>query len=274
MKAYLENLVRSAISHPHAINLVREYLQARLLGGLQRAGAMTQLAFQGGTCLRFVHGLPRFSEDLDFTLERRGDSYDFRSVLKQLQRELVAEAYAVQVKVSDKKAVHSAFVSLPGLLFELGLSPNSTQVIAVKIEVDTNPPAGAVMETTVLRRHLALHLQHHDRASLLAGKLHAILQRSYVKGRDWFDLFWYLSAPNWPLPNLTLLNNALKQTGWQGSAITGHGWRDAAMERLRELQWDRVLEDLRPFVEHTADLDALSQQNLVRLLEHRAPTRR
>ena len=65
----------------------------------------------------------------------------------------------------------------------------------------------------MVRRHVLLQLHHHDRASLLAGKLHAVLQRPYVKGRDFFDLLWYLSDPGWPSPNLTLLNRALAQTG-------------------------------------------------------------
>ena len=76
-------------------------------------------------------------------------------------------------------------------MHELGLSPRTSEVISVEIEVDTAPPAGAVLATTVVRRHVTLHLQHHDRASLLAGKLHAVLQRPYAKGRDFYDLFWY-----------------------------------------------------------------------------------
>ena len=129
------------------------------------------------------------------------------------------------VKVSDQKTVHSAFIRFSGLLYELGLSPHRDEVLAVKIEVDTNPPAGATLATTVVRRHVILQLQHHDRASLFAGKLHAILQRPYTKGRDLYDLLWYLSDPSWPPPNLALLNNALHQTGWSGAFLTAQNWR-------------------------------------------------
>ena len=73
------------------------------------------------------------------------------------------------------------------------MSPHKSQVFAVKLEVDTNPPDGALLSTTSLKRHVALNLQHHDRASLFAGKLHAVLQRVYAKGRDIFDLWWYLA---------------------------------------------------------------------------------
>ena len=86
--------------------------------------------------------------------------------------------------------------------------------------------AGAGLATTVVRRFFVLQLQHHDKASQLSGKLHAILQRPYTKGRDIYDLLWYLSDPNWPPPNPELLNNALAQTGWQGRALTETGWRE------------------------------------------------
>lgn len=90
----------------------------------------------------------------------------------------------------------------------------------MKFEVDTRPPAGAGLAITLIRRHVTLRLQHHDRASLLAGKLHAVLQRPYAKGRDLYALLWYLSDPGWPAPNLVLLNNALQQSGWPGPPLT------------------------------------------------------
>jgi predicted nucleotidyltransferase component of viral defense system len=225
VKEYLAELVRVSPTPAHGQNVAREYLQARILGSLQRVGAMIPLAFHGGTALRFLYASARYSEDLDFALERARPQYDFRAYLQAIQKELAAEGYTVELKVSDQKVVHSAFVRFAGLLYELGLSPHRDQVLAVKVEVDTNPPAGAVLTTTVVRRHVTLQLQHHDRASLLAGKLHAVLQRPYLKGRDVYDLMWYLSDPDWPAPNLTLLSNALQQTGWQ---LARDGARPAA----------------------------------------------
>ena len=140
-------------------------------------------------------------------------------------------------------------------------------MLAVKIEVDTNPPAGAVLATTVIRRYVPLQLQHHDRASLLAGKLHAILQRPYTKGRDLYDLMWYLSDPGWPGPNLTLLNNALRQTGWLGPELSEGTWREPVRERLRSLTWDHVVADIRPFLEPGADAELLTLSNLLQMLE-------
>jgi hypothetical protein len=266
MKDYLATLVRAAPTPAHGRNVAREYLQARFLGALQRAGAMIPLAFHGGTALRFLYATARYSEDLDFALESARSQYDLRAYLRAIQTELQAEGYAVTVRVSDRKVVHGARVRFPGLLYELDLSPHRDETLAVKLEVDTNPPAGAGLATTVVRRHVILQLQHHDRASLLAGKLHAILQRPYLKGRDLYDLLWYLSDPDWPAPNLTLLNNALQQTGWSGRLLAPETWREAVRERLHSASWDQAVADVRPFLEPGADAALLTPENLRRLL--------
>ncbi len=266
MKSLLTDLVQNTASFTQAQNQVREYLQARILGTLQRSGAMVPLAFHGGTALRFLYAIPRYSEDLDFALEHSQALYDFRAYLKAIQTEFAAEGYTVQIKVNDQKTVHSAFIRFAGLLYDLGLSPHADQVLAVKLEVDTKPPQGARLTTTVLRRYVLLHLQHHDRSSLLAGKIHALLQRPYAKGRDIYDLFWYLSDPDWPEPNLTLLNNALEQTGWTGGELSPDTWRKTVKARLSGLAWEHVLADVRPFVEKETDLALLTRDNILNLL--------
>ena len=266
MKDHLAELVRTSPTPASGRNVTREYLQARILGALQRAGAMIPLAFHGGTALRFLYAIARYSEDLDFALERDKDRYDFRAYLLAIKSELAVEGYAIEMKVNDKKVVHSAFVRFPGLFFELGLSGQRSEVLVVKIEVDTNPPAGAVLTTSIVRRHITLQLQHHDRASMLAGKLHAVLQRSYLKGRDLYNLLWYLSDPNWPAPNLTLLNNALQQSNWTAKPLTQDNWRAAVRKRLKTIEWQHVMNDVRPFLEPSADPNLLTHENLLRLL--------
>ncbi len=264
MKDYLVEQVRSVPHALHAKNITREYLQARILGCLQRIGAMVPLAFHGGTALRFLYATPRYSEDLDFTLEQ-ANQYDFRAYLRAIRSELAAEGYAVELKVNDKKTVHSAFIRFRGLLYELGASPHQGEVLSIKIEVDTNPPAGAGLTTSLARRFVPLQLQHHDRASLLSGKLHAVLQRSYTKGRDIYDLLWYLSDPKWPEPNLLLLNNALQQTNWSGKQLTADNWRKILQDRLQSLSWERVVSDVRPFLETDTDVALLTRKNLLRV---------
>ena len=172
----------------------------------------------------------------------------------------------VELKINDRKTVHNAFVQFPGLPYDLGLSPHRNEVLAVKVEVDTRPPAGAGLETTVIRRPILLHLQHHDRASLLAGKLHAILHRPFLKGRDLYDLLWYLSDPVWPPPNLVMLNNALQQTGWNGGVLSAGSWRQAVQRRLTGVNWSLASADVRPFLEPNSDIGLLNLENLTGLL--------
>jgi len=103
MKEYLITLVQSSSSALEARNLAREYLQALTLQSLQRAGAMTILAFHGETALRFLYSLPRYSEDLDIALERLSSLYNFRSYLQSIQKELESQGYKITLKVSDQK---------------------------------------------------------------------------------------------------------------------------------------------------------------------------
>ena len=270
MKERLRPLVHGAAAGPAARNLAREFLQAQILAALQRAGAMVPLAFQGGTALRFLHSIRRYSEDLDFALERPEGGYDFRGYLHSVQADLRREGYEVDLaRVGDRRAVHSAFVRFPGLLHELGLSGHREEALSVRIEVDTRPPAGAVLETTVVRRHLVLRIQHHDRATLLAGKLHAILQRPYPKGRDFYDLVWYLSDTGWPPPNLTFLNAALAQTGWASGPLTEESWRSAVRARLESVRWEVLVADVRPLLESAEDRALLTRETVSGLLGRR-----
>ena len=265
MKDHLRQLVQRR-GPLQARNIAREYLQARILGALQRAGAMTSLAFHGGTCLRFLFSLPRYSEDLDFALEGGHAGYRLRGWLQAVRAELAAEHYRIDLRVQDSRTVHGAWARFPGLLYEIGLSPHRAEVLAIKIEVDTRPPAGATMDTSLVRRHETLRLFHHDRASLLAGKLHAVLQRPYTKGRDLYDLAWYLSDPEWPPPNLVLLNAALRQTDWRGPEMTPRTWRRSLAERMDAMDWGRAVTDLHPFLERQEDIELVNRDDLLRLL--------
>lgn len=269
MKEQLRAIIRGADSSPPgaAVNLVREYLQARILLALQDAGAMIPLAFQGGTALRFLFGLPRFSEHLDFALERPGRSgFDLVVVGQRVAAQLKREGYQVVTKPKAGPVVSSFMVAFPGVLYELGVSPHPSQRLRIRIELDTKPPSGAGLATTILRRHVLLNLQHHDRPSLLAGKLHAILQRNWMKGRDLFDLFWYLSDPTWPGPNLVLLNNALRQTGWQSPPLEASTWRPVVSEQVESADWKAAEHDVAPFLEPGPERALFERDNLLRLL--------
>jgi len=262
----LADLVKQTNTPLEGTNLVREYLQARILESLQKSGAMIPLAFHGGTALRFLFSHGRYSEDLDFALEGNRESYDFRNYLKAIRSDLFPEGYQIEIKANDQKTVNSAFIRFPGLLYEMGLSPMQSEVLAVKIEVDTNPPKVAGLSTTIVRRFVVLQLHHHDKASLLSGKLHAVLQRSYTKGRDIYDLLWYLSDPTCPAPNLILLNSALAQTNWNGGLLTEENWKKEVWKRLNALNWSGIVDDVRPFVEPSFNLNLLTLDNFERIL--------
>ena len=264
MKPYLQSQLNGVTDLTVGLPIVREYLQARILEGLQQTGAFFSLSFHGGTSLRFLYDIPRYSEDLDFALESHPEQYDFTSYLTTIQKRLAAENYVVEIRAKKEQTiVNKAFIRFPGLLYELDLSPHKTQVIAIKLEVDTNPPSGAVSETTLLQRHVALHLRHHDRASLMAGKLQAVFNRMYLKGRDWYDLWWYLSQSEWPPPNFAYLNSGLRQSGSSLPTLTEANWRIILRERTEVLDWTKVLNDVAPFI---FDLDQQSDFNKERLL--------
>ena len=267
MKEQFRDVVRGAGSPGLAGSLAREYLQARILLALQDAGAMIPLAFQGGTALRFLFGLPRFSEDLRFSLERtdRG-AFDLDRLGERVAAQLKREGYDVVMRRRKDRVVQSLMVGFPRLPYEVGLSPHPSQRLSIRIEVDTTPPAGATLETTIVRRHTLLHVQHHDRSSLLAGKLHAVLRRRWTKGRDLFDLFWYLSDPAWPGPNLVLLNNALGQTDSKLLVLTEASWRPAVRERVESLDWKAAEHDVAPFLETGSAAELFGRDALLTLL--------
>ncbi|MGD2158053.1 MAG: nucleotidyl transferase AbiEii/AbiGii toxin family protein [Anaerolineales bacterium] len=267
MIPYLEAQIVGALTPEAKRAIVRDYLQMRILQSLQHAGAMIPLAFHGGTALRLLYQLPRYSEDLDFALERQPDQYDFRKYLEAIQRDLTAETYGVEIKINERHVVHSAFIRFRGLLYQLGITPHETEVLAIKLEIDTSPPKNALLDTTLVRHHVDVHLQHHDQASLIAGKLHAILQREYVKGRDWYDLYWCLSQKQWASPNIDMLNQALAQSGWKKGSVTENNWREHVQERLESLNWQRVVEDVQRFVIKQRGLTEFNQETIENLLK-------
>jgi len=266
MKEYLRQLTGSSSNTLTRNGLAREYLQARVLEALQDTGTFMRWAFVGGTALRFLYSIPRFSEDLDFSLITPGQETGFRESLTEVQRVFSLEGYRIDITVNERTTVASAWLKYPGLPFEIGLSPHPAQVLSIKLELDTRPPPGARCETSIVRRHSTLNLCHYDKPSLLAGKLHAVLSRQWTKGRDLYDLAWYLADREWPEPNLIQLNTALSQTAWDGPALTDNNWRDEIGRRLEALDWERARADVRPFLERERDIDLVTYTSIKKLL--------
>lgn len=267
MKSLLLDLLADEPNTFHRRNMMREFLQARILLALQDSGAFANWAFVGGTALRFLFRLPRYSEDLDFSLSAPGSDSCFEKYISSVRNSLSNETYDVDAKVRTHTTVAAAQIRFRGLLFEGGISPHRDEVFMVKVEIDTNPPAGAVTETKVVRRFALLNLNHYDKGSLLAGKLHAVLTRKYTKGRDLYDLIWYLSDESWPEPNLVQLNNALKQTGWTSGEVTSSNWRQLIAGKLSSFKWDEVRLDVTPFLEREQDAEMISESTIMSLLK-------
>jgi hypothetical protein len=246
-------------------NLAREYLQLYLLRCLHEQGALGALVFVGGTALRLLHQLPRFSEDLDFSQAGGAPSIDATALLRPLRPALESAGYACAIKLKADRVVASARVRFDGLPAALGLTRDPRLALSIKLEVDLNPPSGAGVVMTLIHRFFPVALTHADLPSLFAGKLHALLARPWTKGRDWYDLAWYLTEQRGLAPNPGLLKASLEQTGhpvgW------AREWRLELGRRLRQVDHEAVVRDLMPFVERPAELDMVRPEVLGRLLE-------
>jgi len=264
MKEEALALARSASDPVTGLNRLREYIQAYCLRVLHDCEAFRCLAFVGGTALRFLHGLPRFSEDLDFSLENP-EGYEGMAWMRNLKRELCLAGFEAEVVWNDKRVVHSAWIRLGGLLHEAGLSPMKNQNLSIKVEIDTRPPAGAGLERRLVTRHLTFLICHHDMPSLMAGKLHAVIARPYMKGRDWYDVVWYCSQRPPLLPNLLLLQNALLQTP-ATQELRAEKWADHLRNKIETLNTEALLRDVGPFLERQEDRHFLTRENLLTLL--------
>ncbi len=156
------------------LNLLREYVQVSTLRSLHESEAFVSLAFVGGTALRFVFALPRFSEDLDFSVEKH-EAYEPESWMKKLKRDLSLAGFDVSIAWDAGKTVHTAWVKVTGLLQDARLAAMREQKLSIKIEIDTAPPEGSNNERRVITRHTVFSIQHHDLASLMADKIHALV---------------------------------------------------------------------------------------------------
>lgn len=266
MKDYAIELASKQTSLNAKLNIMREYLQAYILRIMHDKGEFRRTAFLGGTALRFLYGLPRFSEDLDFSLtDVKGRP--FLDLVKNIKEEMVLAGYDVALSYNEQKTVQHAFVKFSRLLYEAGISPLKDQKFSIKIEIDTKPPEGAVLKTEVVNKYFPISFLSYEIGSLFAGKLHVLLSRGRVKGRDFFDLGWYLSKWKDLSPNLTLLQNALKQTGWKKDLPSKDTWRGLICNVVKETDWKKVAQDVENFLENPKDFSVFTKENILALIE-------
>ena len=243
---------KSELEEEHAI---REITQEVALAALSRTDFFKYGIFQGGTCLRIFYGLNRFSEDFDFILKEPNRNFKLQPHLQSLSEEL--EAYGYKVDITDRSktdiAVRKAFIKDDSIGKVLQLNHAGKKglfrKIRIKLEVDTNPPSGSETEIKYLDFPFVSSVTVQNKPSLFAGKVHALLCREYIKGRDWYDFLWYTSQGI--KINYRFLASALKQQGpWKGQDINVNlDWCMAELEKaIKSMDWKTTAEDVRRFV--------------------------
>ncbi len=236
------------------INRVREFLQILCLKIIHDKGYFENMAFVGGTALRILYDLRRFSEDLDFSVTTK-KGYDFLKIIAALTSELELNGFDVQSKNKADKTVQSSFFKFNNLLNELGLSQMKEQKLSIRIEVDSNPPEGWNTQTTLINKTYIFNISHLDLSSLYATKLHACFFRKFIKGRDFYDLLWYLGRKT--EPNFILLNNAIKQTEGKDLKLDEKNFKVFLLDKLETVDFAFVSKDVGRFLEDKKELELL-----------------
>lgn len=243
-------------------NALREIMQEIVLLGLWRSRFFEIAAFCGGTSLRVLHGLDRFSEDLDFSLLGAAPDFDLAGYGRALERELRAFGFTVSVERKPKTrqgAVQSAFLKADTYREVLAVATDvdivraipKGRLLKIRLEVDTDPPGGFATESRFLLRPIPFSVRTLTPPCLLAGKMHAVLRRGWrsrVKGRDWYDLVWF-AAQGIPL-DLRHLEVRMRQSGHlaDDEALTASRFRERLARRVHELDVAAARRDVAPFV--------------------------
>jgi hypothetical protein len=248
-----------------------ERLQEAALLGLQRRGWFHRCAFYGGTALRILHGLPRYSEDLDFTLLQPDPSFDLETGIQGLQEELVSMGVECRVESRLKNiptAIESAFIKANTLKLLLHFTPmqptavvHPQQLTQVKLEVDTDPPEIFHPTLALVGGPVPFSVTTLPLPVMMAGKVHAALCRAWqkrVKGRDWYDLIWYVGK-GVPL-KLSALAARLRQTGHLDATaqLDERTVKHFLLEKSASLDWANAVADVAPFLLDSRQIEIMT----------------
>jgi predicted nucleotidyltransferase component of viral defense system len=249
---------------------MREIMQEIALAALSRTDFFKKAAFYGGTALRIFYGLDRYSEDLDFSLLESDPSFSLTPYFSTITSEFEAMGMQVTIREKDKRIktqIDSAFLKSETIWQELvledvikqhGISSNKT--IKIKIEIDRIPPLGFETEEKLLIKPFSFYTNCFTLPNLFAGKLHALLFRKWknrVKGRDWYDMEWYVRK-GVPL-NMNHFLNRAKETGdWNKTTISQEEILALLNEKITSVSFPAVKEDVRKFIQDSKKLDIWS----------------
>lgn len=248
------------INQDAAEQALREIMQEIALAGLQRSGFFEKAAFYGGTALRIFHRLQRFSEDLDFSLLVVNPNFSFEPYLRGIKAEFESLGVTVSVEEKNKTAttdVDSAFLKPDTTWKELIIkeilpheSVKMRPMIKIKIEVDTTPPLGFLTEEKLLLKPFSFYVKCFTLPDLFAGKMHALLFRKWkgrVKGRDWFDMEWYIRG-NIPLNLDHFIKRAVDSGDWDSNEMTIAQFMSLLTYKINNVSFNSIREDVIRFI--------------------------
>lgn len=238
-------------------NGLREVMQEIALAGLYRGGFFDKAAFYGGTCLRIIYGLPRFSEDLDFSLLVADPAFSLEPYFKAVREEFTALGLDVEISAKKKMVrtgIESAFLKGDNRLFSFAVHADKT--IKIKFEVDTVPPLGFATEEKLLLQPFSFYVKCFSLPDLFAGKMHALLFRNWksrIKGRDWFDFEWYVRKGT-PMSLSHFISRAKQSGHLKAEHLTEPEFRQLLHQRIEALDVEAAKTDVSRFVK---DVEAL-----------------
>jgi len=246
-------------------NAIYEVSQQIVLAGLADGGFFNKAAFYGGTCLRIFHGLNRFSEDMDFTLLKADDAFNFEQYFQPIVDQFALVGRSVEITKKDKKnfgKVESAFLKDNTDVYDISFQTERS--IKVKIEVDTVPPMKFSTEQKLLLQPKSFMTRCVSLPDLFAGKMHALVFRAWknrVKGRDWYDFEWYVR--NGVALDFAHLQERILQ--FNGTDMNQEAFMLALKERLSTTDIIRVKEDVAPFLNNPRELEIWSNDYFLQL---------
>ncbi len=246
-------------------NAIFEVNQQIVLAGLYHGGFFDNAAFYGGTCLRIFHGLQRFSEDMDFSLLKPDDNFDFKKYFQPIIDQFVIVGREVEITKKDKRnfgKVESAFLKDTTDVYDISF--RNEKSIKIKIEVDTQPPLEFSTEHKLLLQPYSFMTRCFTLPCLFAGKMHALVFRSWkkrVKGRDWYDFEWYVRN-RVPL-DFKHLQERIRQ--FNGLVVNQKEFLAMLKEKLASTNINQVKQDVMPFLKNPNELNIWSNDYFLQL---------
>lgn len=257
-------------SETELINALKEIFQEITLLGLYRGGFFNKAAFYGGTSLRILYGLERFSEDLDFSLLEKNKNFDIEKYFPSIVSEFEALGLEISLNKKSKSSdtnIESAFLKNDTSIHTLNIEAkglkniHSGRKIKIKLEVDVNPPLKFQTESKTLLLPMTFNVRTMTLPNLYAGKMHALLFRSWknrVKGRDWFDFEWYVKN-NSPL-NLEHLCQRMKESGnFKKDILTKEEFVELLYNKIDTLDIQQAINEVKGFVKDARVFDFWSK---------------